>query len=265
MSRSVPLSLLLAFAIGGCSDPDGLPFGGGEGGGDAQSVGGNGSGNGGPTGGQGSGAAGGSSGSCGDAVCDAAESCEACPADCGACGASCGNQACEASESCQTCPADCGGCCAHDKCQSGTKLSSGCDPCVTQICQQDPYCCESAWDAQCVGQVTSVCGISCSGGFCGDGACGAGESCSSCATDCGPCGGTCGDGTCSATESCQTCATDCGACGQCNHGPCVEGGPLDINCSACTQLVCGTSPTCCTTSWTADCVLFATFLCTPCV
>ncbi len=48
---------------------------------------------------------------------------------------------------------------------------------------------------------------------CGNGACnaGIGETCSTCAADCGAC---CGDGTCDAGigETCSTCATDCGGC-----------------------------------------------------
>lgn len=47
---------------------------------------------------------------------------------------------------------------------------------------------------------------------CGDGACSGGETCSSCAADCGACGPRCGDGACNGGESCSTCATDCAAC-----------------------------------------------------
>lgn len=48
---------------------------------------------------------------CGDAKCDANESCVVCAIDCGACtGAFCGDSVCEASESCSTCEADCGAC-----------------------------------------------------------------------------------------------------------------------------------------------------------
>jgi MYXO-CTERM domain-containing protein len=53
--------------------------------------------------------------------------------------------------------------CAHDLCTAGTKLTSSCDPCVTQVCAADAYCCKTKWDASCVGEVTSVCGESCSG------------------------------------------------------------------------------------------------------
>jgi hypothetical protein len=47
---------------------------------------------------------------------------------------------------------------------------------------------------------------------CGDTACDLGETCSTCATDCGVCPASCGDGTCADGETCSSCATDCGAC-----------------------------------------------------
>jgi hypothetical protein len=54
------------------------------------------------------------------------------------------------------------GCCAHDVCVTGVKLTSGCTACVTQICAADSWCCNNAWDSQCVSEVTSVCGQTCS-------------------------------------------------------------------------------------------------------
>jgi hypothetical protein len=42
------------------------------------------------------------------------------------------------------------------------------------------------------------------------------------------------------------------------------GPPIPDDCNACTQIVCGSYPNCCTTGWTADCVILATFLCGPC-
>jgi hypothetical protein len=44
------------------------------------------------------------------------------------------------------------------------------------------------------------------GGFCGDGICNSGESCSTCPTDCGSC---CGNGICDNGETCSTCPSDC--------------------------------------------------------
>ena len=48
---------------------------------------------------------------CGDALCDASESCSSCPSDCGPCVA-CGDGVCGATESCVACPEDCGDVCA---------------------------------------------------------------------------------------------------------------------------------------------------------
>lgn len=47
--------------------------------------------------------------------------------------------------------------CAHNICASGGKLVSNCDPCVAKICAADSYCCSTSWDAQCVGEVASIC------------------------------------------------------------------------------------------------------------
>lgn len=51
--------------------------------------------------------------------------------------------------------------CAHPVCAAGAALTSGCDPCTTKLCAQDPYCCASEWDATCVTEVTSICGQAC--------------------------------------------------------------------------------------------------------
>ncbi|KAI8914221.1 S1/P1 nuclease-domain-containing protein [Gorgonomyces haynaldii] len=51
--------------------------------------------------------------------------------------------------------------CAHDKCLTGAVLKSSCDSCVAQIIAADSYCGNTEWDAQCVSEVQSVCGISC--------------------------------------------------------------------------------------------------------
>src|SRR5262249_47057018 len=47
--------------------------------------------------------------------------------------------------------------------------------------------------------------------FCGDGVCNAGETCSTCQSDCGVCP-YCGDFACNGGETCGTCPGDCGAC-----------------------------------------------------
>jgi hypothetical protein len=61
---------------------------------------------------------------------------------------------------------DCAVGCSHDKCTTGIALVNGCDPCVSQICGVDPFCCNNSWDSICVGEVTSVCGLPCMGGGC---------------------------------------------------------------------------------------------------
>jgi Subtilase family len=54
--------------------------------------------------------------------------------------------------------------CTHQICSTGAKLVDGCDTCAAEVCATDSYCCNTAWDSVCVGEVTSVCGQSCSGG-----------------------------------------------------------------------------------------------------
>jgi hypothetical protein len=77
-----------------------------------------------------------------------------------------------------------GGSCAHPICSSGSKLTSGCDPCATKVCASDSYCCTTAWDSICVGEVSSICGQSCGGGSCAHPICSTG---SKLASGCDPC------------------------------------------------------------------------------
>lgn len=51
--------------------------------------------------------------------------------------------------------------CAHPVCAAGGPLEASCDSCATQLCAVDPYCCSTAWDATCVGEVASICGNTC--------------------------------------------------------------------------------------------------------
>lgn len=76
----------------------------------------------------------------------------------------------------------------------------------------------SCGDGSCAGGETcESCAADCGAcsPSCGNGSCDEGESCESCAGDCGDCGPSCGDGTCDANEACDTCASDCGACETC--------------------------------------------------
>jgi len=55
------------------------------------------------------------------------------------------------------------GTCSHNSCVTGIALISGCDPCVTAICAKDTNCCGRNWNATCVEEVSSICGVSCGG------------------------------------------------------------------------------------------------------
>jgi hypothetical protein len=51
--------------------------------------------------------------------------------------------------------------CGHDPCRTGSTLGPACGECVELICNLDNFCCTSEWDAICVGEVNSMCGLSC--------------------------------------------------------------------------------------------------------
>src|SRR5262245_61563390 len=48
--------------------------------------------------------------------------------------------------------------CGHSICETGAAVSATCDSCVESICDVDPFCCTTAWDSICVGEVSTVCG-----------------------------------------------------------------------------------------------------------
>ena len=74
------------------------------------------------------------------------------------CGGSCGTcstgSTCDSNGQCQSS----GGTCAHPICAPGSALGGSCDVCAGSVCSADPYCCTTAWDSICVGEVGSVCG-----------------------------------------------------------------------------------------------------------
>ncbi len=51
--------------------------------------------------------------------------------------------------------------CSHDPCSQGTGLEASCDPCVTAVCDADPYCCTNTWDERCIEAAQTTCGLSC--------------------------------------------------------------------------------------------------------
>ncbi|MDB4945601.1 MAG: uncharacterized protein JWP97_5135 [Labilithrix sp.] len=104
--------------------------------------------------------------------------------------------------------------CAHPICAVGAPLGTVCDVCTTLLCGKDPYCCSTAWDATCVGEVSAICGQSCTA-----------------PVDAG-------------TEAGTTCA----------HAVCATGPALETTCDPCATSLCAQDPYCCSTSWDATCV-----------
>ncbi len=49
-----------------------------------------------------------------------------------------------------------GGSCSHDKCSTGTALSSSCNSVVSSVCAADPYCCTTSWDSLCVSENRTI-------------------------------------------------------------------------------------------------------------
>lgn len=103
--------------------------------------------------------------------------------------------------------------CAHDICAAGASLVDSCDPCATKICATDSYCCQTAWDSQCVSEVSSVCNA------------------------------TCGGNEPPPPPAPSTCA----------HDRCVTGAKLDASCDSCVADVCAADPYCCQSSWDSQC------------
>jgi hypothetical protein len=104
--------------------------------------------------------------------------------------------------------------CEHAICATGEGLDATCDPCATLLCAQDPYCCNSAWDATCVGEVASICNQSCTA--------------KPPPSEAGP----------------STCA----------HASCATGAALASDCEPCVAQLCALDPYCCGVEWDATCV-----------
>lgn len=107
------------------------------------------------------------------------------------------------------------GACAHDVCATGEALRASCDPCATNLCDKDPYCCQSTWDATCVSEVESICGKSC---------------------------------TAPAPAPVDPDASTC------LHPICAVGAALIAGCDPCATQLCASDPYCCTSIWDATCV-----------
>jgi hypothetical protein len=165
-----------------------------------------------------------------------------------------------------------GGTCSHDVCETGGPLGSSCDSCAADVCYYDSYCCDTAWDAQCVAEVDAYCSTGCGfsgggGGSCAHDECEAGgklsASCSSCASDvCSQDAFCCNnqwDAQCvsEAEQICGICgggSSSGGGYGYCYHDECSQGMALDPYCSDCAASVCNYDSYCCDTEWDATCV-----------
>jgi hypothetical protein len=112
-----------------------------------------------------------------------------------------------------------GSVCAHDECDAGGGLDPSCSSCASTVCGSDSYCCDTQWDAQCVGEAESWCGLNCGGGpqnFCAHDECMQGnaldEQCSDCAWS------VCGyDPYCCNTSWDSTCVDEAANDSECNY------------------------------------------------
>jgi len=55
--------------------------------------------------------------------------------------------------------------CNHGPCETGDALNPLCGTCVSQVCEQDPFCCNNNWDSLCVSKAedTAACDAECGG------------------------------------------------------------------------------------------------------
>ena len=199
---------------------------------------------------------------CGNGQCEAGETQDNCPVDCGGMGNPfCGDGECNANETCAQCEQDCGGC-AGECCEANS--SPGCEDTVCQqfVCNENLECCYSGWDGTCAELAAELCDACGGGPECGNGVCEAGENGESCPNDCDAVP-SCGDGACSGEESCSSCAADCGAC----EGGCCEdngGGNPGCNDPECQDAVCDADPFCCQVTWDIICASAAEETCDGC-
>lgn len=156
------------------------------------------------------------------------------------------------------------GTCDHEECDKGGPLNGTCSQCTSDVCAYDEYCCNTAWDAQCVAEAEDTCGLTCSGGGadgCAHDECSAGaqldQGCSTCAADvCAAdpyCCSTAWDDQC-VSEVDQYCAQSCGGGGGSCHDECTAGAGMDPSCSQCAAELCAADSYCCDTAWDAQCV-----------
>ncbi|WP_437896382.1 hypothetical protein [Sorangium sp. So ce124] len=154
--------------------------------------------------------------------------------------------------------------CTHSECTTGAPLDGGCSPVVTSVCAADAYCCNVAWDAQCVAEVKTVAkSAQCVEGTCNHPLSTSGDELTPgcdvpalsspgcvariCKMD--PyCCNSAWDGIC-VDEFQSECALT-----ECSHDECATGAALFSDCSSIARSVCRADPFCCTTAWDSLCV-----------
>ncbi len=184
---------------------------------------------------------------CGDAACDAGETCATCAADCACgCGQACEGGACVftacSGKACgdDGCGGTCGTCGEHEACLEGACVVQ--PYCGDGVCNGDEACdtCEADCDCPCGEACTAgeCVYVGCAGRECGDDGCDPAGSCGACAEHEACVDGACveapwcGDGTCDLDEGCAACPADCGCgCGQaCVEAACVFTACADREC-----------------------------------
>lgn len=158
-----------------------------------------------------------------------------------------------------------GGSCDHDVNTEGGPLDPSCGTCAAAVCEQDGFCCNTAWDEQCVNSVD----IHCTDGACHD-QCEVGEamnpSCNQCVADICEADSWCceneWDDLC-VSRVADICNGECVGEG-CAHSECTLGGALPSDCSSCATDVCNIDSICCDSEWDLWCVAEAETLCAGC-
>jgi hypothetical protein len=159
-----------------------------------------------------------------------------------------------------------------DQCCTPTPGTPGCPNQLLEecVCGQDSFCCDTEWDATCVGVGTNACGANCpvmEGDCC---AAGNGPGCiddecetAVCAVD-GFCCGNTWDGICAdaAAGICEICGAGDGDC-------CTANGMQGCNDDPCVYAICDNNgaaidATCCTDAWDQSCADEAAVACEVC-
>jgi hypothetical protein len=170
------------------------------------------------------------------------------------------------------------GMCAHDICESGDPLTTGCDACVTTVCAADSYCCETFWDQECItgaqfgNGVAQLCQDACGPPpppMCEHSLCEFGgpltDSCDPCVTEvCAADSLCCSNETTGWDKFCvhavtsgdhPSCEGQCCPHSECDNGPLST--PFSATCSPCAAAVCAQDDYCCNNDWDTTCVNLA--------